>query len=114
MAVDGSVGGNGIFATAITNNDNVMGLSAMVFIVDFFVLQWWSILVAEMAVVVIGGFTEGASWRNPSIRGRISQPGEAPLGLSGIKKDKSDWGCKASPTLDKLDFYGDGPYTVLT
>jgi len=47
--------GNGIFAAAINNDDNAMALSAMVFIVDFVVLWRWSIVAAEMAVIVSGG-----------------------------------------------------------
>ncbi len=45
----------GIFAAAVNNDDNAMALSVMVFIVDFAVLRWWSIVVEEMGVVVFGG-----------------------------------------------------------
>ena len=55
MAAVNGGDGNGIIAPAINNDDNAMALSAMVFIVDFAVLRWWSIVVAEMAVVVNGG-----------------------------------------------------------
>ena len=38
-----------------------------------------------------------------------SQRGEAPIGLSDRRNDSSDGGGKASPILEKLEIYGDGP-----
>jgi len=52
VAVNG-VGGDGIFAAAVNNDDNAMVLPAMVFVLDFAVLRRWSIVAAEMAVVVV-------------------------------------------------------------
>ena len=54
VAVNG-VGGDGIFAAAVNNDDNAMVLPAMVFILDFAVLRQWSIVAAEMAAVVVRG-----------------------------------------------------------
>ncbi len=52
VAVNG-VGGDGIFAAAVNNDDNAMVLPAMVFVLDFAVLRRWSMVAAEMAVVVV-------------------------------------------------------------